>query len=96
MFVIFFIVGLRYFAMLKNADSEILQEEEAFSGLIQWFKEAYPAEAIDAAIGNDLEDEQIYFARYDVMSRAISEKYADLEESFLDHVIETIYNEYFS
>ena len=96
MFVIFFIVGLRYFMMLKNADSEVTKEEETYTNLLNWFKDTYPAEKIDASIDGKLEDEQIYFARYEVMFQAINNKYPDLEESFVDHVIETIYSEYFS
>ena len=40
-------------------------------------------------------EEMIYFARYEVLSRLITERYPSLEESFLDHVIETLYAELF-
>ncbi len=36
-------------------------------------------------------DELLYFARYEVMHRLIAARYPDLEESFCDHVIETLY-----
>ncbi len=36
-------------------------------------------------------DELLYFARCEVMHRLIAARYPDLEESFCDHVIETLY-----
>lgn len=36
-------------------------------------------------------EELLYFARYEVMHRLIAARYPDLEESFCDHVIETLY-----
>ena len=51
-------------------------------------------ETIDADIEND-DENQLYFSRYEKMQQSISEKYPGLDETFLDHIIETLYTELF-
>ena len=40
-------------------------------------------------------EETLYFARYEVMHRILADKYPNMEESLLDHTIETLYAEIF-
>lgn len=73
---------------------------------MEWFPSAHTAKEIDAAtdvamhtdqgdaatdVSEGGGDELLYFTRYEVMYRLIAARYPDLEESFCDHVIETLY-----
>lgn len=96
MFLIFFIIGIRYFKALKQADSDADEEENTYNTVMNWFREHHPADLINDRVDMTESDEQLYFARYEIMSHLISEKFPDLDETFLDHMVETLYNEYYS
>lgn len=96
MFAVFFLVGIRSFAELKNVLTAADAEDALFEEIVSWFTAAYSKDTLNQGIDLNQSGEQLYFLRYDVMSALISEKYADLEESFADHVIESLYNNIFS
>lgn len=97
MFLVFLVIGIRSFQQLKGMDEVIASEEKAFKEITDWFRTAYTKEDLTAQYTEmDQPDEQLYFIRYEWMSRLLKEKYPDLDESFLDHIIETLYPEYFS
>lgn len=95
MFLIFFIIGLRYFKLFKDMGNADVEEQEQFKTITTWFTTCYSANAIDEDIPSDLSEEQLYFSRYDFMSKAILVEYPDLDEAFLDHIIESLYTEIF-
>lgn len=95
MFAIFFFIGVRSFRQLKGLKDGADAEEQLLTEVVKWFAAAHTAEEVDSAVDIGLSEETLYFARYEVMNRWISEKYPDLEEAFLDHVIETLYSEMF-
>lgn len=97
MFLVFLVIGIRSFHQLKGMDEVIASEEKAFKEITDWFRNAYTREDLTAQYTEmDQPDEQLYFIRYEWMSRLLKEKYPDLDESFLDHIIETLYPEYFT
>lgn len=95
MFLIFLFIGIRSFRQIKSLADAAEQEDALFSEITRWFLELYNGEDIDRNIDKAQEEELLYFARYDVMKRLILKKYPDLEESLLDHMIETLYAELF-
>lgn len=95
MFLIFLFIGIRSFRQIKSLADAAEQEDALFSEITRWFLESYHGEDIDRNVDKTQEEELLYFARYDVMKRLILEKYPDLEESLLDHMIETLYAELF-
>ena len=94
MFLIFLIIGIRSFMETKAVSGEADKEEKAFAEITEWFRGSYTKEDIDADIEND-DENQLYFSRYEKMQQSISEKYPGLDETFLDHIIETLYTELF-
>ena len=40
-------------------------------------------------------DQDLYFKRYEIMTRFLSKQYPDLEETFLDHLVEELYGNLF-
>lgn len=96
MFLIFFFIGLKYFKLLKEIGNADEEEQQQFQEITSWFTTNYSGDMIDQDIASEFSEEQLYFGRYEFMSKAISAKYPDLEESFLDHIIESVYTEIFS
>lgn len=95
MFVIFLFIGIRSFGQIKNLANDAVREEELLAEITKWFLDTYQAKDIDCGLDTSQTEEMLYFSRYDAMKRLISNKYPDLEESFLDHMIETFYTEIF-
>ena len=93
MFLIFFFVGIRSFKDLKELEQEADTEEDSFEKITEWFRQTYTSSDIDKDLDTEEQEEILYFARYQKMSGLISEKYENLEPSFLDHIIETLYGE---
>lgn len=94
MFLIFLIIGIRSFMEIKPVSNEANEEEKRFAEITAWFRSSYTKKDIDAHIETG-DENQIYFSRYEIMQQSISEKYPDLDEAFLDHIIETLYTELF-
>lgn len=96
MFLIFFFIGLKYFKLLKEMGNADEEEQKLFKEITEWFASNYSAKTIDSDLPAEFSEEQLYFSRYEFMSKVISEKYSELEESFLDYIIEALYPEIFS
>ncbi len=99
MFSVFLLVGIHSFRQIKKITQAADEEEALYDEIMKWFPASHTAAEIDAArdpvSAEGSGEEMIYFARYEVLSRLITERYPSLEESFLDHVIETLYAELF-
>lgn len=95
MFVIFLLIGIRAFQQIKTYSDEADNEEQILAEITAWFRDSYDKAAIDATIDTAQPEELLYFSRYEVMRQYIVEKYPDVEESLLDHMIETLYTEIF-
>lgn len=95
-FFLFFIIGIRSFIQLKSVKKEALEEERYFKMITEWFKGANSSDRADWDIESNQPKEQIYFVRYEKMKQLIEEKYPSLDEAFLDHIIESLYDELFS
>lgn len=95
MFFIFLFIGIRSFGQIKNLANDAVREEKMLAEITKWFLDTYHATDIDRGLDTAQTEEMLYFSRYDAMKHLILEKYPDLEESFLDHMIETFYAEIF-
>lgn len=95
MFAIFLLIGIRSFRQIKILANAAESEEMLLSDTLAWFRTSYQAADIDADLNKNQPEETLYFTRYDKMHRILIEKYPDMEESLLDHVIELLYAELF-
>lgn len=95
MFLVFLVIGIRSFGQIKNLEHAAEHEEKLRAEITGWFLDTYQSADIDRGLDCSQEEEMLYFSRYDVMKRLILEKYPDLEESFLDNMIETLYADIF-
>lgn len=95
MFIAFIFIGVRSFRQLKTSATEADDEETLLAEVLTWFRGTYDKSSIDADLDNSEPEETLYFSRYEVMRTFITEKYASIDESLLDHIIETLYAEIF-
>ena len=96
LFLIFLVIGIRYFKKLSSLKDEIAEEENASKDILDWFLANHSATSIDSEITDKpSEEEQLYFARYEVMIQELRRQFPSLEESFADHMIEEIYEKLF-
>lgn len=91
MFAAFLAVGLKSFSQLKSLGEAADAEEKRFQEVTSWFTSSVSRDDVDSRITGDAESEQLYFCRYEIMEQIIRKKYPDLDEAFLDHIIESLY-----
>ena len=97
LFLIFFVIGIRSLKEAKKYARDAEQENDTTEKIIKWFLETYSKESIDARIEealaeNDTEEIK-YFKRIDAMKTALSEQYQELEQAYLEKIIDDLYQE---
>ena len=95
MLLIFFVIGIVSLRQLKTLDTQAQKENNLESKIISWFTDTYTANDIDESFGEEISGQDLYFKRYEIMTRFLSKQYPDLEETFLDHLVEELYGELF-
>ena len=63
----------------------------------EWCKTELTAEVIDNELptSEELSDEEKYFCRVDTMKKRLTDKFMHLDEDFLEHLIDELYDERF-
>lgn len=95
MLLIFFAIGIVSLRQLKTLGTQAEKENDLSSEIISWFTSTYSAEDIDKSMEEEVFDQDLYFKRYEIMTRFLSKQYPDLEETFLDHLVEELYGNLF-
>lgn len=95
MLLIFFVIGIVSLRQLKTLGTQAEKENDLSSEIISWFTSTYNAEDIDESMDEEVFDQDLYFKRYEIMTRFLSKQYPDLEETFLDHLVEELYGNLF-
>lgn len=95
MLLIFFVIGIVSLRQLKTLGTQAEKENDLSSEIISWFTSTYSAEDIDESMDEEVFDQDLYFKRYEIMTRFLSKQYPDLEETFLDHLAEELYGNLF-
>lgn len=95
MLLIFFVIGIVSLRQLKTLGTQAEKENDLSSEIISWFTSTYSAEDIDESMDEKVFDQDLYFKRYEIMTRFLSKQYPDLEETFLDHLVEELYGNLF-
>ena len=95
MLLIFFVIGIVSLRQFKTLGTQAEKENDLSSEIISWFTSTYSAEDIDESMDEEVFDQDLYFKRYEIMTRFLSKQYPDLEETFLDHLVEELYGNLF-
>lgn len=95
LFFVFIITGCFYLKKSRTLKEETLKEERVTEEIISYITANYSLEDLDKMINDPgLSMEQRYFERYEQISGLIQEKYQIQEESYLDYLIDNIYQIY--
>lgn len=98
LFLIFVIMG---FVSLKNSktyENQAKEDNELESTLKDWCKQAFANGRIDTMLGMEMmgaSEEEVYFKRTAAMKMMIKGQFVNLDDSFIDHFIDEMYDEFF-
>lgn len=94
LFVIFIAFGIYSLRGAKKYAGEADDEKNLTKEIRKWATQNLKAPEIDDQVECTEESEEIaYFKRYEYIRNAISEKFINLEENYLDYLTEHIYQE---
>ena len=99
LFTIFVIMGISSFQSYKRIAKEAVKEKELAEEMKLWSKENLSREKIDLGLFDDSDasvtEEMKYFKRIEKMKELVSETYLNLEDGFLDSLVEELYSDFF-
>ena len=95
MLVIFFFIGISSLCQLKSLELQAKEEHAKSDEILNWFRSSYGPDDIDGSYDTEESDANLYFKRYEIMSGLLQKQYPDLEETFLDHLTERLYADFF-
>lgn len=97
LFLFFLFIGIKSLKKTKSLATDAVEEEDTTDAILSWFFENQDADHIDAAISGVLEaeKEQLYFQRYEIIKKTLSNRFPDLDENYMEDLIEKIYTRLF-
>lgn len=96
LFLIFVVVGIQAFYNRKRLIPLKAKEDANICRIRNWFQEHYSADAISHGVDEgDVSIEELYYLRSENISRLLAEEFPELEESFLEYLLDNIYEMYF-
>ena len=69
MLLIFFVIGIVSLRQLKTLGTQAEKENDLSSEIISWFTSTYSAKDIDESMDEEVFDQDLYFKRYEIMTR---------------------------
>lgn len=92
MFLVFLVVGIQSLRQYQSLKTQSEKEQDLENEIKKWFSDHFDASEWDnfASDGANL-----YYERYEKMESMIRSAYPNLEETFLDHLIEELYADFF-
>ena len=97
MLLIFFVIGIVSLRQLKTLGTQAEKENDSEEAAAEQslITSTYSAKDIDESMDEEVFDQDLYFKRYEIMTRFLSKQYPDLEETFQDHLVEELYGKLF-
>lgn len=97
LFLFFLFIGVQSFRKMKGLSGEADSEETLTNEILTSFLDGHTAASIDASISDAgaMENEQLYFYRYEQIKRILSEDHPGLAEDYMEDLIEKIYTSLF-
>ena len=89
--LIFLVAGLHSLFNARSIAKLAKEEDELTSEITLWFKKSFDNFVIDTDIDESLSEEIKYFKRCEAMKQIILRSYGNLNEGYLDRLIEELY-----
>lgn len=91
MFVVFLISGVMALKKAKELKGDVDREKEFTEKIINWGVENLDGSKIDAKINMpNASIEELYFRRYEIVKKAVSQQFPDEDEMFVDRLIDDV------
>lgn len=98
MFLLFIVMGFVSFKKSKTYADQAKEDNELESTLKDWCRQAFENGRIDTMLGMDLmgaSEEELYFKRTAAMKMMIKGQFVNLDDTFIEHFVDEIYDELF-
>lgn len=96
LFVLFLIMGIISMKNFKVLKKKATSENNLTKEVQSWCIENLKGDAIDEILGLDSQPEELkYFQRFDYIKKAIKKQFLNLDEGYLDRLIEETYSDIF-
>ena len=96
LFVLFIIMGIVSMKNSRILIQKASKENNLTMEIRKWYKENLKKEQVDALLELGEQPEELkYFQRFDYMKKAIQNQFMNLDEAYLDRLIEEAYPEIF-
>lgn len=89
--IVFVVIGLFYFKSARCVQKLAMEEDKLTKEITQWFKKSFDTFVIDTDIDENLEEEVKYFRRCEAMKQIIKQSYGELDEGYLDRLLDELY-----
>lgn len=87
-----FVAGIKSLQKTKSLRAEVRVEETKTSQINSFLAEHFPKEVLDAMSEEGMSAEILYLKQIELMKEKTLEEYPDLEETYLDALLEDYYN----
>ncbi len=88
---VFIGAGLYCLSSAKTIKELATKEDKLTSDITYWFKKSFDTYVIDTDIDENLSEEIKYFKRCEAMKKIIKQTYGELNEGYLDRLIDELY-----
>lgn len=96
LFLLFIVMGIISMKNFRTFKRKACKENNLTIEIKKWCMENFSKEEIDEVlVFSDEREEVQYFQRYDYMKNAIKNQFMNLDEGYLDRLVEEIYPEIF-
>lgn len=95
LFGIFLLAGILSYRKSGTVSQDAVRETEKKKEIKKWFTENFDAKALDGMLDTDLEENDLYFERTDLIKDKICERFMDVEDALMSELTEELYGELF-
>jgi len=96
LFLLFLVVGIRSMRSAKTYKSKALSESNLKEKIMDWCRTHLTAKEVDDALALEgLSEEEKYFRRTEHMKNLVSRNFLNIDDGFLDYLIDEFYPEIF-
>lgn len=90
----FLYVGISSMMKLKSIEAEIGEEKDHSQAINQWLKIHITPDVLESVTDENSSDEVNYIHRTERIKEMVLEEFGDMDENFVDHLVEEYYNDY--
>lgn len=96
LFIIFIAIGFHSMKNARNLAQEAKEESDLTEDIMSWFKKNFTSQDIDGTTDSYLSEEPLeeikYYKRCEEIKNILVKTYGELDEAYLDKIVEDLYN----